>query len=129
MSRVLVRVCLRGFNLTIMMLGMFIIWECSDLTTTYNFLMIGVYGGYGIVTFGFLLEAGLYQDSDKLIEVSFLISAIALNLLCSVLSFKQFYTKNNEQNHEHQFMSRGFLSLLGVVAYSIDLTFILCSID
>lgn len=115
--------CLRGFTLTMMLLGLYFNWEYYDQTTTLRFIMSGVYGSYAIATLGFLIEAGLYMSSDKIIETSFLISGIVLNLLCSVLSFLEYYSM---QMHKNESINKGFVSFLSVVVYTMDLMFHHC---
>lgn len=124
MTYKMVQMCVRGFTLTMMLLGLYFNWECYDLTTTLHFILSGVYGSFAIVTLGFLAEAGLYLRSDKFIEVSFLIGGIALNVLCSLLSFMEYYSTNI---HKSESINKGFVSLLGVLVYLLDLVLLNCA--
>lgn len=119
----LVQMCLRGLSLCLLMICLYYTSESEDIAGSLTFLLCGVYGGYAVVTFGLLLEAGLMQKSDKCVEALFLLCAIILNTMCVVVALYQYYTATTFRRE--RMMNKGIISILLVVLFSVDLS-VLC---
>lgn len=118
MAYKVVQMVLRGMTFILMVICVLVHSENEDLSSTRHFIMSGVYGGYAAVSLGLLVEAGLFRESDKMVETLFLSLGIVMNFLCLVFALIDFLALSFKTEH----MTIGVIGALALIIFVADIT-------
>lgn len=119
---------LRGIVLSLSLVCFFFQSEVEHPSEGHNVIMVAIFGGYAIISFGLLVDTTLDLNSDRGVVVALLAFGALCFSICVVLSAKEYEVPKTNiygQRSTYRDINKSLLSSICVVVLLSDIGILL----